>query len=261
VHNFKNGDKVRVVKGYGTYPGWVGVEGVVEDADGWTLKVCLTTPATGDENPKPVGYVASLLPESVELIPEPQFKPGDIVEFWDEDNDHWQGGKGKVTANPSMTYDREGYVDVEILEEMPLNIIQKVGKVVAVPEGDLREYLEEWEKELLGWDVAPEPEPEPVKTCQFGYSWCDCPVKEEPAEEEAEITEAPVEAVNHPPHYGGDTTYETWKVAEAWGLDKDAYLFNVLKYISRAGKKGDIQEDLEKAESYLKRRIEHPLEV
>lgn len=68
-------------------------------------------------------------------------------------------------------------------------------------------------------------------------------------------------AVNHPAHYGGDTTYETWKVAEAWGLDEDAYLFNVLKYISRAGKKGAKQEDLEKAEAYLKRRIEHPLEA
>lgn len=73
--------------------------------------------------------------------------------------------------------------------------------------------------------------------------------------------EEKAEMIHHPKHYGGDTTYETWKVAEAWGLDKDAYLFNVLKYISRAGKKGDIQEDLEKAESYLKRRIEHPLEV
>jgi len=26
------------------------------------------------------------------------------------------------------------------------------------------------------------------------------------------------ESVNHPPHYGGDTTYEAIKVIEAWGL-------------------------------------------
>ena len=63
------------------------------------------------------------------------------------------------------------------------------------------------------------------------------------------------EAVEHPAHYGGDTTYEVIKVAEAWGLDKDAYLFNVLKYIARAGKKGSKLEDLKKGGFYLNRRI------
>jgi len=63
------------------------------------------------------------------------------------------------------------------------------------------------------------------------------------------------EAVEHPAHYGGDTTYEVIKVAEAWGLDKDAYLFNVLKYIARAGKKGSKLEDLKKGGFYMNRRI------
>lgn len=67
------------------------------------------------------------------------------------------------------------------------------------------------------------------------------------------------ENVNHPNHYGGkDNVYEVIKVAEAWDFDKDAYLFNVLKYISRAGKKGSNSElqDLQKAIWYLNRRIE-----
>lgn len=64
------------------------------------------------------------------------------------------------------------------------------------------------------------------------------------------------EAVNHPAHYGGDTTYEVIKVVEAWGLDTDAYLFNAVKYIARAGKKhDDVVQDLEKARFYLDRRI------
>jgi len=67
------------------------------------------------------------------------------------------------------------------------------------------------------------------------------------------------EMVNHPEHYGGeDNPYEVVKVCEAWGLDKDAYLFNVIKYIARSGKK-DIAppvEDLKKAVWYLNRRIE-----
>jgi len=66
------------------------------------------------------------------------------------------------------------------------------------------------------------------------------------------------ELVDHPEHYGGeDNPYEVVKVAEAWGIDKDAYLFNVIKYIGRNGKKEGsppIQE-LNKALWYLNRRI------
>jgi len=66
------------------------------------------------------------------------------------------------------------------------------------------------------------------------------------------------ELVNHPNHYGGkDNPYEVIKIAEATGLDKDAYLFNVLKYIIRNGKKDGnppVQE-LKKALFYLDRRI------
>lgn len=61
-----------------------------------------------------------------------------------------------------------------------------------------------------------------------------------------------------PNHYGGEnSTYEVFNVLEAWGLDKDFYLGNVIKYIARAGKKDVTKEleDLEKAEVYLKRRI------
>jgi len=67
------------------------------------------------------------------------------------------------------------------------------------------------------------------------------------------------EKVNHPQHYGGKTNpYEVVKVAEAWGIDYDAYLFNVLKYIGRSGKKDGNPplQDLKKALWYLNRRIE-----
>jgi hypothetical protein len=62
------------------------------------------------------------------------------------------------------------------------------------------------------------------------------------------------DSVDHPPHYGGaNNAYEAIKVVEAWGLD--FHLGNVVKYISRAGKKGDILEDLKKARWYLDREI------
>lgn len=68
------------------------------------------------------------------------------------------------------------------------------------------------------------------------------------------------EMVNHPTHYGGEeNVYEVIKVCEAWELDKDAYLFNVVKYIARAGKKDKQKEieDLNKALWYLNRKIEN----
>jgi hypothetical protein len=62
--------------------------------------------------------------------------------------------------------------------------------------------------------------------------------------------------VNHPQHYGGDTTYETIKVIEAWELGFN--LGNAVKYISRAGRKDHRTEleDLRKAAWYLNREIE-----
>lgn len=77
------------------------------------------------------------------------------------------------------------------------------------------------------------------------------------------------EVVNHPEHYGGDTTYEVIKVIEAWGLDKSFNLGNAVKYVARAGKKAFIaagqggdysvsrREDLKKAAWYLNREIEN----
>lgn len=68
------------------------------------------------------------------------------------------------------------------------------------------------------------------------------------------------EMVNGPSHYGGiDNPYEVIKVCEAWDLDKDAYLFNVVKYVARAGKKDPSKEieDLKKALFYLNRKIQN----
>jgi hypothetical protein len=52
------------------------------------------------------------------------------------------------------------------------------------------------------------------------------------------------EKINHPAHYGGDTAYEAIKVISAWGLGFS--LGNAVKYICRAGKKGDALEDLKR---------------
>jgi len=63
------------------------------------------------------------------------------------------------------------------------------------------------------------------------------------------------EKVNHPKHYGGeDNLYEAIKVIEAWNANFN--IGNVLKYISRCGKKDVEIQELEKAAWYLNREIE-----
>ncbi len=57
------------------------------------------------------------------------------------------------------------------------------------------------------------------------------------------------------PHYGGkNNKFECWNVLWEWGYE-DFWPANVIKYLNRAGKKGDPIEsrmqDLHKAEDYL----------
>lgn len=64
--------------------------------------------------------------------------------------------------------------------------------------------------------------------------------------------------VDHPSHYGGaDNPYEAIKVLREWQLDEDAYLWNVGKYLSRAGHKDGNSplQDLMKARYYLDYKI------
>lgn len=67
------------------------------------------------------------------------------------------------------------------------------------------------------------------------------------------------ENVNHPGHYGGDTTYECIKVLKAW-MSEDEYKGflkgNAIKYLCRTGKKDDTVQDLRKAVWYIERLVE-----
>ena len=60
--------------------------------------------------------------------------------------------------------------------------------------------------------------------------------------------------VNHPAHYNFGK-FEVIDVLEEF-FPADPLLWQVGKYIARAGRKGSALEDLEKAEWYLRRRIE-----
>ena len=63
-----------------------------------------------------------------------------------------------------------------------------------------------------------------------------------------------VEEVDGPSHYGGkENPYEALKIIEAWNLGFN--LGNAVKYILRAGRKGNRVTDLKKSIWYLNREI------
>ena len=65
-------------------------------------------------------------------------------------------------------------------------------------------------------------------------------------------THRPHSNVNHPDHYQSDNI-EAIDIIESFELN--FHLGNVIKYITRADKKGNSLEDLEKAKWYLQREI------
>lgn len=59
--------------------------------------------------------------------------------------------------------------------------------------------------------------------------------------------------INNPSHYTEGRSHQPIDVINDWNLGFN--LGNVVKYISRAGRKGDALEDLEKAAFYLNYEI------
>jgi hypothetical protein len=90
-----------------------------------------------------------------------------------------------------------------------------------------------------------------VKPCgHIGSCWHDVAEEAEPAAVFAGV--AAVDPVDHPKHYTFGR-FEVIDVIEDWDLG--FHLGNSIKYIARAGKKGDALEDLRKARWYLDRCI------
>lgn len=69
----------------------------------------------------------------------------------------------------------------------------------------------------------------------------------------------PASTVDHPKHYHAESGVEVIDAIEAWGLG--FALGNVVKYVARAGLKGNAHEDLQKALWYLTHELakyDHP---
>ena len=65
-------------------------------------------------------------------------------------------------------------------------------------------------------------------------------------------------AVSHPSHYCEGRKYEPKDVIRDWGLNFNCG--SAVKYLSRAGRKGDVIEDLEKAKQFIQFEIDYLLQ-
>lgn len=139
----------------------------------------------------------------------------------------------------------EAPVSLELLEggtiEVPAEVAKKIGdgKSVSV--------------EMFPDHRPPDPEVRDLYTAgeYFEYSSPhtthpnDKPIfvgKPEPVDHEPDI-------VNHPPHYAEGRKYEPKDVIRDWGLNYN--LGSAVKYISRAGRKENMIQDIDKAIAYL----------
>lgn len=86
---------------------------------------------------------------------------------------------------------------------------------------------------------------------EWGCRACDC--LDSGSSHAGDDSQPGSSAVDHPAHYNHGR-YEPIDVIEDWGLGFN--LGNTVKYVSRAGYKGDDVEDLEKASWYLRREID-----
>jgi hypothetical protein len=240
------------------------------------------------------GYQALMLPEEIELVkPAAKFKVGDWVKVQGR-GDKWDGTVGIVQKASSWTYSNRHFLytihkdgkaaddlrffeDQLVATEAPKPVFKK-GDIVAPKE---LIYMSHKDKTLIVEEVKSEGT-FCVKVRALGdpkadaltYSQGELIPGEPLAEWEIELLDfcspyiekakaahpsngkAATDLVNDPSHYGGkDNPYEVIKVAEAWGFEKNAYLFNALKYLGRAGKKGSKVEDLKKLVYYTEREI------
>src|SRR4030095_12421157 len=181
---FKIGDKVRVLDTPDTIREWVGAEGVVIGNSGYLLEVTMTTEVKDPNNWKKVGDIARMYEDGLELVgPETKFAVGDIVEFWEEGNDKWQGGKAKVLEVPVTA---KGLYLVEYIQGPPKNTLfcNRTDGTVSVFERCIRE-----------WKAPVE---ELVQACKYGLKGCSCSSQTQETAKEAEV-----DLINDPPHYGG----------------------------------------------------------
>lgn len=66
-------------------------------------------------------------------------------------------------------------------------------------------------------------------------------------------------AISHPSHYCDGRKYEPKDVIRDWELNFN--LGSAVKYISRAGRKDDIVQDLKKAQQFIQFEIDYLSEV
>ena len=205
-------------------------------------KVYEVTEVTDSGNLALLGVPSWWNPGRFELVTDPPQETCD--DQAPQDLSHvWQVGRTYKTTLEGVTVkvteiDGSGDIAGERSDEQyaPWYWIAKTGRM-------LGRESHQTEPHLLPIEVE-QPEPAPSKSQQ---------IRDEAAEALANWGEKRVDPVNHPPHYTQHPSgIECIQVTEHMNFCRG----NAVKYIWRAGEKGDAVEDLRKAVWYLTREIE-----
>jgi len=259
--DFKVGDKVKIV-GYIT--GFTGETGEITKTGRASIWPYMVTLPNGKSTPASAGELELVKPE-----PEPKFKVGDWVKVQGR-TDKWNGTVGTVQKVRYPYYSKEhplytihkNDVGDDKKRDISENVLQFFEDQLVATDAPTKFKKGDWVK-ITGWGGSWEGQvlqidslPKPGSIYYHlagGGGFSDKHLKA--AEDPATVKPA-ADMVNGPSHYGGaDNPYEAIKVAEAWGFEKNAYLFNALKYLARAEHKGRKVEDLKKLQFYVAREI------
>lgn len=152
--------------------------------------------------------------------------------------------------------DAIGYTRPDVVIDKILKIMRKTGSITLTDIYNICGHPELITEDsyLFGWDRA-RCHDDHIDCIYMDFPYIIMPKPERLAKAAEKSVPKPShgDSIMHPDHYAAGRKYEPVKVIEDWNLNFN--LGNVVKYVSRADRKGDALKDLRKAKTYLEFEI------
>lgn len=155
-------------------------------------------------------------------------------------------GVNKNIEEVLKTAEIDGYITTQTISDILKPVLKSEGFIIS--------ELAWWPYAELKRDINTNDDPSLVEPGYIIVRFPEYHTSPKPDNELPSKEETSFDAVHRPSHYTEGRKYEPRKVIADWGLNFN--LGNAVKYISRAGRKGDKIEDLRKAIQYIEFEIE-----
>ena len=142
--------------------------------------------------------------------------------------------------------EKDGYITTQTISDILKPVSKSAGFIIS--------ELAWWSYAELKVDINTIDDPSLIEPGYIIVRFPEYHTEPRPDNESSSKEETSFDEVSHPSHYTEGRKYEPRKVIADWGLNFN--LGNAVKYVSRAGRKGDKIEDLRKAIQYIEFEIE-----